>query len=91
MRYQVDPAELQACAGRMGRGAEAAQRARADVLDAADTLGAWCPSEIRGTVAAAMEALGTAAVLAGHHAQLTAERLTRAAEGYAAADQQAPR
>ncbi len=88
MRYEVDPAELQAAAGRMGRGAEAALEARAHVLAAADTLHAWCPAEVRGTVGAAIEALAHAALLAGHHGQLTARRLTRAAEGYAVADHQ---
>ncbi len=90
VRYAVDPAAVHTAAGRAGEAGEAAARARGEIVSAADALDRWCPTEVRGTVQAAVDALATAALVASAHAQVTAARLTHAAEGYQAADGQRP-
>lgn len=88
VRYTVDPAELQTAAGRMGEAADAALRAREQLLDAAGSVGAWVPVEYRRAVDDALEAMAFAALKAQVASQVTATRLVHAAEGYAAADGQ---
>ena len=74
----------------MGEAADAALRAREQLLDASGSVGSWVPVEYRRPVQDALDALALSALKAQVASQLTAARLVRAAEGYARADGQGP-
>jgi len=92
VRYCVDPAELQTAAAIVAKAGDRARTARDDLGRVSEAVPSWCPDpNAAAAVLAAIDAIELHATRAGRGTEAVARCLIASAEGYRAADGQAPR